>query len=72
MSDKAQQQPNCMKTFRGHDGAVSAVAFSSDSSRLFSCGRDGTVRLWDIAAGCFHKMLLFVRAVAVAAACNNF
>ncbi len=51
MSGSAQEQPNCLKTFRGHDGAVSAVEFSADSSRLFSCGRDGVLRMWDVAAG---------------------
>jgi serine/threonine protein kinase/WD40 repeat protein len=32
---------------RGHKGAVTGVAFSSDGQRLASCGMDGTIRLWD-------------------------
>jgi WD40 repeat protein len=35
----------------GPAGAVSAVAFAPDGSRLASGSADGTVRLWDVAAG---------------------
>ena len=36
-----------------HDGASWSVglAFTPDSKRLFSCGADGWIRLWDVESG---------------------
>ncbi|MBI4568568.1 MAG: hypothetical protein HY719_09225 [Planctomycetes bacterium] len=35
----------------GHTGAITALAFSADGSRIFSASRDKTVRLWDTTTG---------------------
>jgi len=40
-----------VRTFRGHQLEVSAVAFSSDGKRLLSSSFDKTVRLWDVETG---------------------
>jgi serine/threonine protein kinase len=38
-------------TLRGHTDAMTAVCFSPDGSRLASASHDGTVKVWDAAAG---------------------
>ena len=36
-----------VRTFRGHTGLVTSVAFSPDDRRLISGSRDHTVKVWD-------------------------
>jgi WD40 repeat protein len=40
-----------VRSFQGHDGDVTDVAFSADGSRLASTGDDGTLKVWDPSTG---------------------
>ena len=37
-----------IRTFKGHEGAVSLVAFSPDGAQTLTGGKDQTVRKWNI------------------------
>ena len=38
----------CIHTFVGHSGIVMGIAITPDSSKMVSCGKDKTIRLWDL------------------------
>ena len=40
-----------VRSFQGHDGDVTDVAFSADGSRLASTGEDGRLKVWDPSTG---------------------
>ncbi len=44
-----------LKTFRGHEGRVTALAFAPDGKTLASGSADTTVLVWDLAAGAVPK-----------------
>ncbi len=50
-----------LRTFAGHSGEVTSVAFSPDGKQLFSGGSDGTRKLWDVATGNLLVTLLSSR-----------
>jgi WD40 repeat protein len=41
----------CLSTFRGHKGALTAVALSHFSSILASASSDRTIKLWNVSSG---------------------
>src|SRR5262249_28759770 len=59
------------QTSTGHDAEVYAVAVSADGTTAVSGGRDGTVRVWDLAGAAAPRVLTShtsrVLAVAVSA-----
>src|SRR5439155_1297085 len=46
-----------VRTFAGHAAPVSAVAFRPDGVSLASASFDGTVKVWDVAAGTVTRTL---------------
>ncbi len=46
------------RTLRGHEGDVYHTEFSPDGEILATCGRDRTVRLWDVATGATRRVLI--------------
>ena len=40
-----------VRTFTGHNGGVTGVAFSPDGKRVVSGSQDNTLKIWDAATG---------------------
>ena len=38
-----------VKTFAGHESGTHAVIFSADERRMASIGKDGHIKIWDVA-----------------------
>jgi WD40 repeat protein len=41
----------CLQTLEGHNGRITSVAFSHDSTRLASSSYDRTIKIWDASSG---------------------
>ena len=40
-----------LKSLIGHEGNIMCLAFTPDSKKIVSSGRDKTIRIWDISSG---------------------
>jgi WD40 repeat protein/serine/threonine protein kinase len=48
--DTRTEQPEPVRSFRGHTSLVCGLAFSPDGKRLYSGSRDTTVKVWDVSS----------------------
>jgi hypothetical protein len=64
-AEKGSARSASAGTFRGHEGAVRALAWAPDGKSFASAGDDGTIRVWDVAGG--KSRILSSRAVEPAA-----
>jgi transcription initiation factor TFIID subunit 5 len=49
--EESLDEGDCVKYMWGHEGPVYGLAFNCDRRLLYSCGFDGTVRLWVTSMG---------------------
>ena len=47
MSSGAKLPTTEANVLKGHEGGVLAARFNSDGNYCLSCGKDGTIRLWN-------------------------
>jgi WD40 repeat protein len=59
-------EPREELSLRGHTGIVRAVLFSPDGRQLYSAGKDGAVKVWDVASGKLTRTLTVKDLSAVA------
>ncbi|KAJ4454559.1 putative Transcription factor unc-37 [Paratrimastix pyriformis] len=59
----------CVRTFTGHEGAVSCADLSTDGRTLITGGLDNTVKVWDLVADRLMTTLNFSAQVFSLAAC---
>jgi WD40 repeat protein len=50
-SDAQEPEPRTWKLSDGHSHSIASLTFSPDGRTLASSGRDGTLKLWDLASG---------------------
>jgi WD40 repeat protein len=48
-----------LKTLKGHNGRISALAFSLDGKKLITGSMDNTAKIWDVASGQLEQSLLW-------------
>ena len=58
-----------VRSFRGHDDAITGLAFNPAGDRLATASRDRTVRLWDPASG---RQVLILRGHSSGVSCVAF
>ncbi len=58
-----------IRSYRGHQDAITGLAYDPAGARLATAGRDGTVRLWDVASG---RQTLELAAPRVGVSCVAF
>jgi len=48
------EKANCRQQFKSHRNDVLSVAFSPENKQIVSCGRDKTIKLWNVVGECKH------------------
>merc|ERR1712187_950334 len=50
---------DCLKTLKGHNGAIYSISFTPDDETVVTISRDTTSRLWNRKTGVCERTLLF-------------